>query len=230
MTVGDVLRDAARRASNDRNQIVILLIVLVGASTLLDLYDKSPSSDIVTLFPQLYAQCGITIAALKMDVPVAISTTYKMRVGMLFLLSLASGIAILLGLILLVVPGFILMIRWYISVPIMLEQNTSINNSLGKSWDYSKEHWVTIFGVLLLCMVPFIGQALLISVISFWKGIPLTVSTIFNPASSNVRENVIVGLLNNLIVYVTLFFSWITAVSVYRLTHNAGQGVAEIIA
>lgn len=71
-----------------------------------------------------------------------------------FGISIVSTIAILAGLLLLVVPGLVLLLRWSLAYPVMLAEDEGLGGSLRRSWRLTAHHWPLLlgYGGLLLCL------------------------------------------------------------------------------
>ena len=72
--------------------------------------------------------------------------------------SIVSGIGILLGFVLLIVPGVILTLRWIPAIPLVLGvERLHANDALGEAWRRTEGHWKAIGAVYLLTLVPLAG-------------------------------------------------------------------------
>lgn len=79
----------------------------------------------------------------------------------LILISVLATLGILLGMILLIVPGIILAVGWSVIVPVRVVERTGIVETLGRSWDLTSGHRWAIFGLMLIFAIGSIGfQAL----------------------------------------------------------------------
>src|SRR3989344_7542 len=85
----------------------------------------------------------------------------------LFLLEIAMAILIILGFILLIVPGVILIWRLFLAPYILLDQGTGVEESLRRSWQQTRGFgWpiysLILFGILLGLsgIVPYLGPIL----------------------------------------------------------------------
>ena len=67
---------------------------------------------------------------------------------------LISQIGILLGLLLLVVPGVIAFVRWSMVVPIVLSDRRGSGAALTESWNRTKGHFWPILGLFTLIYAP----------------------------------------------------------------------------
>ena len=121
-----------------------------------------------------------------------------------FRISIVSTIAVLAGLVLLVVPGLVLLVRWSLAYPVMLAEDQGIVDSLRRSWELTRDSWPLLvgFGALILCLyVP--GVAL---------------SYFLYPEFGRVSP--ISALAANLAVMAAQIFSWLLAVALYALLRN----------
>lgn len=82
----------------------------------------------------------------------------------LFLLEIVMALLILVGLILLIVPGIILIWRFFLAPYILLDENTGIEESLRRSWRMTKSFAWPIYALILFGFVlslsgilPYIG-------------------------------------------------------------------------
>jgi len=74
--------------------------------------------------------------------------------------SILFGIMVLLGLILLVVPGIILAVMWSVVVPITVEERTGILGAFNRSQELTRGARWTIFGLFLLIFLIGLGIGL----------------------------------------------------------------------
>ena len=70
------------------------------------------------------------------------------------LIFIISWILITLGLVLLIVPGLIVIAGLYLATPLKLDENVNFISALQKSWVLSKGHRLSIWGVILLPLIP----------------------------------------------------------------------------
>jgi hypothetical protein len=70
-------------------------------------------------------------------------------------LAILSGIAMLIGFMLLIVPGMILYLMWSVSAPALVEERLGIGAALGRSRALTKGARWMIFGLLLIVFVIF---------------------------------------------------------------------------
>jgi hypothetical protein len=64
--------------------------------------------------------------------------------------SILAGIATLIGLVLLIVPGLILMCRYWVAVPVAVVEDPGASHAIGRSVDLTEGSRWPIFGLLLI--------------------------------------------------------------------------------
>lgn len=90
-----------------------------------------------------------------------------LRFGALFLISLVSGLAIVIGLVLLLVPGLYLATGWLAAIPLMMLEQTTATEALKRSHALSSGSRWRLLGVMALMTALVAGGFLLsISVMS----------------------------------------------------------------
>jgi hypothetical protein len=116
-----------------------------------------------------------------------------------FLFSIAGGLAILLGLVLLVLPGIFLAVRWAAAAPALISEDLPLGEAFGRSWRGTKTHF---WSILLLFAAIWVPTLLLAAVATWLEPGPvwLGASLIFNLP---VNASIIVG--------------WLAAVAVYEI-------------
>jgi hypothetical protein len=89
--------------------------------------------------------------------------------GLMFL----STLGIMLGLIVFLVPGVILMIMWYVAVPVCVVERAGPISSLGRSQALTKGHRWKLFGfVILIAVLGFIGRRISLALGAVVAGLP----------------------------------------------------------
>lgn len=74
-------------------------------------------------------------------------------IGTLFLFSILAGLAIGLGLILLIVPGLILITIWSVAAPSIVVENKGVFEAFGRSRELVRGEGWSVFAVLLLALI-----------------------------------------------------------------------------
>lgn len=95
------------------------------------------------------------------------------RFPSLLALMFVITLGILVGLVLLIVPGLILVIMWYVAVPVCVVERTGPISSLGRSQELTKGHRWKLFGLYLLVVIlGVIGQRVFSGLGNALAGVP----------------------------------------------------------
>lgn len=129
-------------------------------------------------------------------------------------LSILSNIGIIVGLVLLVVPGVILAIRWSIAAPLLIAEELGVTESLSESWARTKGHALTILVAYLVPLVP-----LLASLAIYATGDAET-------AQIALSTSILGNLCGNLFMAMT----WLASVAVYAAVTRVAEPLEEIFA
>lgn len=140
------------------------------------------------LYPQLAGPAGVTSIIVNLFLQYEISLILLVHYGLvdgrggrrrlwaLLGLNIVTGLAILLGLVILIIPGIYLLVRWSAAVPALIAEEASISESLdrsaetvdGRFWHILAALLVTwafcILGVLVAVLIPE-DQSLIVSLI-----------------------------------------------------------------
>ena len=120
-------------------------------------------------------------------------------------LGVLSGIAIMFGFLLLVVPGLFLLVMWSVALPVCVLEGLGPTTSLSRSSALTKGHRWQIFGIVLLVfiangVVGFVLDKIFSSagVMTTAKGRGLTVAIFVNdvplpPDGDPIREGKVIG-------------------------------------
>jgi hypothetical protein len=87
------------------------------------------------------------------------------QLGTLALAGLLAGVAIGFGLLLLIVPGLFLLTIWLVIVPAIMLENCSVSQSFGRSQELVRGYGWSVFGVIVLTVLIFIGVAIVFGVV-----------------------------------------------------------------
>ena len=131
---------------------------------------------------------------------VGMMTSLRARFPPFFLLGVVSTVGIALGLILLVVPGVLLFVRWSMAGPVLLAQDEGVLDSLRRSWSYTAGHFWPIFFALVMIYLPCFTLA--VCAIAVEQYLPSPVPAI---------------IVANACVYGGIVLGWHAAVAIYSL-------------
>jgi hypothetical protein len=186
----------------------LAIMTLLGIAS--DLYSDfagpaSLGSIIVTLVLQYEVSLALLIHYDLLD-----RRPGRRRLWALLGLNLLSGLGIVIGLILLIVPGAYLFVRWSAAVPALIAEEASISESLSRSAEAIKGRFWHVFGAILVVWTPFMAGVI---------------------ASGLVPEDerLIASLVLNLPVNLSLVAGWHLAVAIYSGRED-GRRLAEVFA
>jgi hypothetical protein len=102
------------------------------------------------------------------------------HLGTLVAAGLLAGIAIAIGLVLLIVPGLYLMTIWLLIVPAIMLEDRGVGDSFGRSHELVRGYGWSVFGVIVLTVLIFIGVGIVFGILdsvvdSAWVSFALNV-------------------------------------------------------
>lgn len=213
-----VVKRAARLAREDGKFVLVALIILsaMGATfdSNLSTTDALRASAITGLI-QLYLQLLATFRALHRlglappDYNVARPTSGGYPAAVVQGLLWAVGV--LAGILLLVVPGVILLVRWGLALPAFAAEKLSVTESLRRSWDLTRNRFWVMLRVGLILIVLYL--------------LPGVVSALFYPAGG--RAGVFPAVVVNLMIASAGLSGSYFAVAAYLLFADRRDAVAE---
>ncbi len=156
MRVSSVWRDTIFAFFRTPVAIVVLAINMVFAALNTLYFEENTVSTILFIqsLANILFQLVITRHILgQMGIIQPIGAQGQRGFGSALLLLLLSGLAILAGIVLLVIPGILLLLRWSVALPIMVSTHSETYSSLGQSWDMTEPHMAK----LLLAFAPIIA-------------------------------------------------------------------------
>ena len=149
--LGGVRTIAAETASavRDTPELVVLFLVVAPISNV----------PVVGGFIAIVGQgIGIALVANHLD---GLDSTPENSLGVRLIVLLVSaiiaGIAIIVGLLLLVIPGVFLWVRFYLAPPAVIVDDCGPVEALAESWSRTVGNTVTVFGVALAVVVLGVG-------------------------------------------------------------------------
>jgi len=126
----------------------------------------------------------IVVSAAYLEQPITVREAYARVSGMvvrIFFTMVGMGIGIMIGFVLLIVPGIILSLMWALAIPVAVLEDTGLGESLSRSRQLTAGHRGRVFGIFLLYFV-------LLYALTMALGVPLIVFVAIkgghvNPAS-----------------------------------------------
>lgn len=87
------------------------------------------------------------------------------RLGSVIVGGLLAGIGIVVGLVLLIVPGLVLMTWWAVIIPVIVLEHRSAGESFTRSRELVRGYGWGVFGVILLALLLLVGASIVLSII-----------------------------------------------------------------
>jgi membrane-anchored glycerophosphoryl diester phosphodiesterase (GDPDase) len=165
-TIIDKTLGVVERAAVPSLVYFIALTVLDGAIGYFGLTMTAPLQAVS--FALLKTLVGVVCAYLLLDAMVRRTGLRSRGEGDVFLpyfaLSILYTLGVIAGFILLVFPGLFVMARWSIAQPLLIARGDGVMQSLGESWERTKDNEFQILAALLLFLVPTIAISVLCTI------------------------------------------------------------------
>jgi hypothetical protein len=129
-------------------------------------------------------------------------------VGRVAVASILAGIAIAIGLVLIIVPGLFLLTIWCLIVPVIVLEGTGIGAAFERSRALVKGHGWQVFGTIILVFLLLLVVSILISL----------VLAVLPTALSNFIGGIVSGTL------ISPYVSLVLTLSYFRLRSAHGEG------
>ncbi|HEX8644104.1 MAG TPA: hypothetical protein VF702_09350 [Allosphingosinicella sp.] len=124
-------------------------------------------------------------------------------------LTIVSGIGIMFGFLLLIVPGIMLMVAWMVAVPVLVEERLGVFGSLSRSAELTKGSRWQVFGLLAIVVI-----------LSSMIGAVFAVFVAFDPDA----DPVVVALINGLAATLSGVIGAAMAASLYVELRTVKEG------
>lgn len=152
LTVAMLTDEAMRIVRSATGETVVYVLLLAALSIALDTY-----------YPEFSLAGGnLLINILDLVVMYLLIRTFAVRAGLVrhrvggfwsyFGVGLLTGIAITIGLVLLVLPGIVLAVRWAPAYGFVVAGDDTTTGAMGKAWDATSNHFWPILAAII---VPF---------------------------------------------------------------------------
>jgi len=140
----------------NRWRIAIAFVVLCALGVLTDVKYDGSSENLLFIMVYLLFQIWLTGAILKEAVGME---SVARGAGSAIGASMLSWFAIFFGLVLVIVPGLVALVRWSMVVPVALADRVGAIEAMRRSWHRSAGHFWQILGLLMLVYVPVFGAS-----------------------------------------------------------------------
>ena len=78
-----------------------------------------------------------------------------------------AALGVILGLILLIIPGLYLLTRWILIIPVIVLEGRTAGESFGRSWELVRGFAWNVFGVIVLTILILIGFRIALDIVLF---------------------------------------------------------------
>jgi hypothetical protein len=90
------------------------------------------------------------------------------HIGPLAIAGILAGLAIGVGLLLLIVPGLYLLTIWSVLIPVIVLERRGVMEAFGRSRELVRGNGWNVFGVIVLSILVLIAAAIVIGLLLFW--------------------------------------------------------------
>lgn len=195
--------------------IVLYVATMTAVYSLLDFYDAGTRNYSAGSFASAAAGYAL-MHSLVVRTGMA-SKGEVARFGSYFGLSILQGLAYLAGLVLLIVPGIILIVRWTPSIALLMSERRGVTESMRLSWEETKGSFWPLFGVTVLGAVP----AILAVVMA---------ATLFGNAGPTSATGVTMSIVTNACVTAMSAYYALLSLAAYRQLFRPHEGLSEVFA
>jgi hypothetical protein len=92
------------------------------------------------------------------------------HIGRLAIAGILAGLAIAIGLVLLIVPGLYLMTIWSVLIPVIVLERRGVMEAFGRSRELVSGNGWNVFGVIVLSFLILIAAGIVIGIALVWLG------------------------------------------------------------
>jgi hypothetical protein len=206
-TSGRILARAVELARDNALPAVLAIIGLAALDTILEVGSRGTFA--VSGVTSLITQYVLSVIAMRRLGLVGDDERGQKILPMVGLLIL-TGAATLLGLLLLIVPGVILAVRWWIVVPILLAEDVTVGAAMRQSWERTADRFWPIFGVIAINIAAIFAASA--------------------AAALAVEGNRVGTFAMNLIIDAAVVSLWYAAVGTYEHSRPATNELEEVFA
>lgn len=90
------------------------------------------------------------------------------HIGRVAVAGILAGLAIAVGLLLLIVPGLYLMTIWSVLIPVIVLERRAVMEAFGRSRELVSGNGWNVFGVIVISFLILIGAGILLGIALFW--------------------------------------------------------------
>jgi hypothetical protein len=148
---------------------VALIAALLGA--VLDLWLAAILGALVSLVAFFWLQAALVKAVEDVRdgrVELSLAETFdqaRQHLSAVVVAGILAGLGIIVGLILLIVPGLVLLTWWAVIIPVVVLENRSAGEAFTRSRELVRGYGWSVFGVIVLVVLLLIGFDILLRII-----------------------------------------------------------------
>jgi hypothetical protein len=210
LDVGEILQGTSATLSASAGPTAIYVLVLGALGTAIDLYGTSANT--VSTFASIGG--GFLLLRAMLIGAGLLEPGVANRFGAYFGLSVLAGLGILLGLVLLVIPGIVLLVRWLPAYAILLSEDIKVTEALSQSWDRTRSQFWPIFAAVLIVLALGLVAAGIYASSDISSAVPLEAAMIAGNLALTLTSAVFTAL----------------GVAVYRLLGAKSDTLGEVFA
>ena len=159
MRAGEIIERTLGLIRDNAVPVAIATVALAALGTASDHYNPEAYFSLPLSIAAAIAQYWIIRQAMAREGLLAADLSGA--VGAYVGVSILSSLGITLGLLLLIVPGVLLLLRWAPAVPLVLGvERLRAGEALSESWKRTTGHWMAIGAAYVLTLIP-LGGAIL---------------------------------------------------------------------
>lgn len=168
---GDFLAKAGELIRNARQDSAIFVLGMATIGTILDVTGHSENTAGVAFnIASIFAGFALSVAMLRRSDLLAEGQSPSFLVY--FGLTIVSGLAMVLGFLLLIVPGILLIVRWLPMYGFLMVSGSPIAQSMGQAWRATSGHfWRLFLGSLAsLVLLAIVGGTYSLAIVTGGAG------------------------------------------------------------
>lgn len=92
----------------------------------------------------------------------------QQHIGPLLIAGILAGLAIALGLLLLIIPGLYLLTIWSVLIPVIVLERRSVMEAFGRSRQLVSGNGWSVFGLIVIGFLILVGASIILAIALFW--------------------------------------------------------------
>jgi Membrane domain of glycerophosphoryl diester phosphodiesterase len=207
---GTIFGRATEMMKAGPREALLAVIVLTAVSVATDFMGLN--TIILVAAVSLWFQTSVTQSVMNRHDLIADGEFRSGRFAAVFGVSFISNLAIILGFVLLVVPGIFLAVRWSIAVPAVVGSADSVTDGLRESWQKTKGQFWQILVVVLILTLFFM--------------LPVAAALWFTDTAAGESAPFSLGI--NLVSSSGSVLGWYVMIALYEVLRSPRESLSEI--